>query len=227
MLDDPGIGLGDGGYAFYLGRLSSEKGIDTLLDAWLKHEPGIRLVICGNGPLAPKVEHAAARSDRIAWYANRSDDEVLRRLGEASLFILPSINFEGFPKTIVEAYAKGTPVVASRLGAMAELVHEGISGACFKAGDAADLARTVARTICDAARLARMRLATRRLFETQYSASSSYDRLLEIYGHALRTRHVGTARVNQTPSASASEIGKYANSPDSYHADNRDEVCTV
>ena len=189
MLEDPGPGRGAGGYAFYLGRLSPEKGVDTLLDAWLKHDPGLPLVICGNGPLAPAVEQAAAQCENIKWYANRSDEEVLRRLGDASVFVLPSTNYEGFPKTVVEAYSKGVPVVASRLGAMAELVRDGITGACFTPGDAADLAATIRRTTAATAQLSRMRRAARSIFETDYSASANYARLLEIYDRAIRVRH--------------------------------------
>jgi glycosyltransferase involved in cell wall biosynthesis len=198
MPHDPGVGSGGGGYAFYLGRLSPEKGVNTLLEAWLRHEPGVPLVICGNGPMAPQVEQAARRCDNIAWYPNRSDEEVLQRMGEAAVFILPSTNYEGVPKTIVESYAKGTPVVASRLGAMAELVREGLSGACFTPGDAADLAATVRRVTGDADRLSRMRAASRRLFETQYSASVSYSRLVEIYGHAIGVRHGAAAMITNS-----------------------------
>jgi glycosyltransferase involved in cell wall biosynthesis len=198
MLQDPGAGPGDGSYAFYLGRLSPEKGVDTLLEAWLQHNPGVPLVICGNGPLAPKVEQAAARCKSIKWFPNRSDEEVLRRLGEASVFVLPSTNYEGFPKTVVEAYSKGTPVVASRLGAMAELVREGITGACFTPGDAADLAATIHRTTADTGQLDRMRLAARRVFETDYSAAANYDRLLEIYDQALQVRHGAAAALRNS-----------------------------
>jgi glycosyltransferase involved in cell wall biosynthesis len=188
MLHDPGEGPG-GRYAFYLGRLSPEKGVSTLLGAWLDYDPGLPLVICGNGPMARAVEQATASCERIKWYPNQSDEEVLRRMGEACVFVLPSTNYEGFPKTIVEAYAKGTPVVASRLGAMAELVRQGISGSCFTPGDAADLALTIRRTTANVEELNRMRRATRRLFETEYSALANYDRLLEIYDQALRVRH--------------------------------------
>jgi glycosyltransferase involved in cell wall biosynthesis len=161
--------------------------------------------------MAAEVEQAAARCDRIAWYPNRSDEEVLRRLGEASVFVLPSTNYEGFPKTIVEAYAKGTPVIASRLGAMAELVREGISGACFTAGDAADLAAEVRRTTADAAKLARVRQSTRRIFETEYSANASYPRLLEIYETALRLRHGAAYRPapDMSPAAMDGETKAY------------------
>jgi hypothetical protein len=72
---------------------------------------------------------------------------------------------------------------------MAELVHEGVTGACFTPGSAADLAATVRRTTENLVCLSRMRMAARRQFETQYSAAASYERLLAIYEHALQERH--------------------------------------
>jgi glycosyltransferase involved in cell wall biosynthesis len=188
MLTDPGAGSG-GSYAMYLGRLSPEKGIETLLEAWDAHDPGIPLLVCGDGPLAPLVEQAAAGSKSIKWLRNCPHDELLQLLGRAAILVMPSLWYEGFPKTIVEAYSKGTPVVASRLGSMAELVHEGVTGACFAPGSAGDLAATVRRMLKDTHGLARMRLAARRQFEQQYSAAPCYERLLEIYLSARRERH--------------------------------------
>jgi len=227
MLDDPGAGPGGGGYAFYLGRLSPEKGVDTLLAAWERFQPGIPLVICGNGPLAPLVEQAASRCNSISWFPNRSDEEVLERLGQASLFILPSVNYEGFPKTIVEAYSKGTPVVASRLGAMAELVREGLSGACFTPGDAGELAATVRRLTSDTDSLLNMRAATRRLFEMHYSAAASCARLIEIYTIALRVRHRTAAAIPNVVAENDSEIDGFSVPGISRHEREEQEVCTT
>jgi glycosyltransferase involved in cell wall biosynthesis len=188
MRTDPGAGTG-GNYAMYLGRLSPEKGIDVLLEAWERYKPSVPLVICGDGPLAPLVEQAAAQNPAITWQVNRPHDELLHLLGRAAVLVLPSLCYEGFPKTIVEAYSKGTPVVASRLGSMPELVQEGVTGACFTAGSAAELAATVCRTIEDPTRLSRMRISARRQFESHYSAAASYEQLLVIYDYARRERH--------------------------------------
>ncbi len=189
MISDPGPGPGNGGYAFYLGRLSPEKGVHTLLEAWRWYGPGVPLMICGNGPLAPLVQEAMERGENVTWYPDRPYAEVLERLGNAAAMILPSTNYEGFPKTIVEAYSKGTPVIASRLGAMAELIREGETGACFKPGDAVELAATVRRVFSDQAHLSQMRINARRLFESEYTEDRNYERLMEIYREALCVRH--------------------------------------
>jgi glycosyltransferase involved in cell wall biosynthesis len=189
MIEDPGPGWGDGGYAIYVGRLSPEKGIDTLLAAWQRHDPGVPLLICGDGPLAPVVKAAVNSSPNITWLPNVPHAEILDRIGRASMLVLPSLTYEGFPKTIAEAYSKGTPVVASRHGALAELVREGESGACCTLGDAAEFAATVRRMHGDARGLARMRTVARSLFEAHYAAGPSLARLMEIYDQALRVRH--------------------------------------
>jgi glycosyltransferase involved in cell wall biosynthesis len=189
MTGDPGPGRGDGGYAIYVGRLAPEKGIDTLLAAWQRHDPGVPLLICGDGPLAPAVRAAVDASPHISWLPNVPHQEILDHIGRAAMLVLPSLTYEGFPKTIAEAYSKGTPVVASRHGALAELVREGQSGACYPLGDAAAFAATVRRLFDDTAGLGRMRTIARSLFEQNYSAGPSLARLLEIYDHALRTRH--------------------------------------
>jgi glycosyltransferase involved in cell wall biosynthesis len=213
MLSDPGAGPG-GDYAMYLGRLAPEKGIETLLEAWERHQPGLPLVVCGDGPLAPRVEQAAARSDVIRWLPNRPHDELMDLLGRAGVMVLPSLWYEGFPKTIVEAYSKGTPVVASRLGSMAELVHEGVTGACFTPGSAADLAAAVCRTTENSVRLSRMRMAARRQFETQYSAAASYERLLSIYEHALQERHGSTTPISHGALAPGFETASDLTAPE-------------
>ena len=143
---DPGAGRGRGGYAIFVGRLSPEKGLETLLDAWTRLSAdlnGMPLKIVGDGPLAPTVKLAAEQNSRIEWLGSRSLTEVLTLVGDATMLVMPSIWYETFGRTIIEAYACGTPVIASNLGAMAELVVDGETGLLFAPGDADDLAAKV------------------------------------------------------------------------------------
>jgi len=206
MLEDLGPGSGAGRYVLYLGRLAPEKGVTTLLEAWGRHDPGIPLVICGRGPLEPLVAQVAADRNRVVWVAGCTHQQAMQRLGEALLLVLPSVWYEACPKTILEAYCKGTPVVASRLGALAELVQDNISGSCFVPGNAADLAATVRRLCRDSDALRRMRANARRLFETNYSPAVSYPRLLQIYDAALHLRHGLAARRTAAETATPPEI---------------------
>ncbi len=182
---DPGLGTGDGGFALFVGRLSPEKGLDTLLSAW-RHLPGRRLIIVGDGPLAPQVQAAAASNRDIEWLGRRSRGEVLEWLGRAACVIVPSLSYEMFGMVVVEAFARGTPVVASRQGALAELVEHERTGLHFAAGNPLELAQAAGRLLADEALQARLRLAARAEYEQCHTAADNHTRLVAIYREARR-----------------------------------------
>lgn len=182
---DPGAGTGRGGYAIFVGRLSAEKGIDTLLAAWSRPEMELPLKIVGDGPLADQVAAAARENPRIEWLGRRPIHAVLPLIGEAACLLMPSVWYETFGRTIIEAYAKGTPVVVSRLGAMEELVDDGRTGRLFAPGDAADLAAKVRQLLADPQRLGRMREAARDEYLDRYTAGPNHDMLMAIYERAM------------------------------------------
>ncbi len=182
---DPGPGNGSGKYAVFVGRLSTEKGIDTLLNAW-SHLPGdLQLSIVGDGPLAGRVRDAAAQDPRIQWLGFQSPERVLEIVGSASFLVLPSLWYEGLPKIIVEAFSKGTPVVASNLGAMTELIDQGRTGLLFTPGDSASLIESVAKLSHDWDVLARMRVAARQEFEQKFTPEANYQILMAAYTRVL------------------------------------------
>jgi glycosyltransferase involved in cell wall biosynthesis len=185
---DPGVAGGGGGYVLFVGRLSESKGLGTLLSAWKKLSAAIPLKIMGDGELAPAVRDAAAGDSRIEWLGRRPLDEVYHRMGEAEALVFPSLWYEGLPKTIIESFAKGTPVIASRLGSMAELIADGRTGVHFTAGDSDDLAAAVGRLLADANRLQSMRLEARLEFEARYTADQNARMLSAVYDRALRRR---------------------------------------
>jgi glycosyltransferase involved in cell wall biosynthesis len=100
--------------------------------------------------------------------------------------VMPSICYETFGRTIIEAYAKGTPAVASRLGAMAELIDEGRTGTLFEAGNAVDLADRVTQLLDNPSQLAEMRVAARRRFAERYTAEANYRAIMEVYRDAMK-----------------------------------------
>ncbi len=83
MRDDPGMGDGRGGFALFVGRLAREKGLGTLLAAWQRVSPALRLKIVGDGPLADDARAAARRDPRIEYLGRRSTAEVLPLVGQA------------------------------------------------------------------------------------------------------------------------------------------------
>jgi glycosyltransferase involved in cell wall biosynthesis len=185
---DPGVGAGGGGYVLFVGRLSESKGVGTLLAAWKKMSAAIHLKIMGDGELGPAVRDAAAVDSRIEWLGRRPLEEVYQRMGEAAALVFPSLWYEGLPKTIIESFAKGTPVIASRLGSMAELVADGRTGVHFTAGDSSGLAAAVGRLLADADQLRAMRLEARKEFEARYTADQNARMLSAVYDTALRRR---------------------------------------
>src|SRR5690606_7699489 len=105
----------DGDFALFVGRLAVEKGIDVLLSAWdILGDQAPRLVIAGDGPLAPKVAQAARTRSNISYVGHVPPDQVLMLMKEAQFLVAPSVAFESFPMTIVEAFATGLPVIGSK-----------------------------------------------------------------------------------------------------------------
>jgi glycosyltransferase involved in cell wall biosynthesis len=182
---DPGIGDGSGGYAVFVGRLSPEKGIETILNAWSQLEVDLPLNIVGDGPLADRVREAADQNPRIRWLGHQSSERVLEIVGGAKLLLLPSLWYEGLPKIIVEAFSKGTPVVASNLGAMTELIEHERNGMLFTPGDSAALAAAVRTVHEDSTTLTRMRKAARDEFEEKFTAEANYKLLMAAYARVL------------------------------------------
>jgi glycosyltransferase involved in cell wall biosynthesis len=140
---DPGPSEASHDYALFVGRLSPEKGIDTLLAAWRKLADKATLRIVGAGPLSPQVEAASSQSEGVEYLGHRPGPEVMELIAGARFLAVPSIWYEAFGLVIVEAFAKAKPVIASRLGAMTEIIEEGRTGLLFEPGDPDDLAAKV------------------------------------------------------------------------------------
>lgn len=184
---DPGMGRGDGGYALFVGRLSEEKGVATLLEAWSRDEVAMPLRIIGDGPMAPLVREAAGRRpDRIRWLGSQSREQVFDAIGDATCLIVPSLGFETFGRAIMEGFAKGVPVVASRLGAMAELIDDGVTGLHFTPGDADDLLGKLAMLAGDDVLRQRMRDTARRRYLAHFTADANYSELISLYEEAQK-----------------------------------------
>lgn len=120
------IRSGAGEYFLYLGRLSAEKGTDWLLNMWRREFPP--LVMAGAGPLNAMVANAAKGNANIRWTGVVSPQEAGRLLQQARAVVVPSILYDAAPRTILEAYAAGVPVIGHDIGGITELVDSGRSG---------------------------------------------------------------------------------------------------
>jgi glycosyltransferase involved in cell wall biosynthesis len=174
----------DEGYALYLGRVSREKGVETLLQA---HEAAGTwdLVIAGTGPL----ERGLQMRYRNARFVGQLSGQALKAaIGGASAIVVPSEWYENCPMSVLEAMAYGKPVVASRIGGIPELVVDGETGVLFEPGDAADLRRHVSRLMGDASLRARMGAAGRIRAERQFSIEKHNANLIETYRSLVTAR---------------------------------------
>jgi glycosyltransferase involved in cell wall biosynthesis len=185
---DPGQGTGNTEWALFVGRLSAEKGIWTVLEAWrrLRGIP-LKLKIVGDGPLMNQIlafvrEH---KLDSVEILGRRAQEDLRPIMKAAKVLIVPSLCYETFGLVVGEAFACGVPVIASRLGAIAELVEEGDTGLLFRAGDAADLADKVHLALDQNDAVCRMRENARKAYQEKYTAERNYKMLMKIYEHAI------------------------------------------
>ena len=196
LKSDPGPGTAKRSGALFMGRLSPEKGILTLLKAWERVGQRLPLTIFGDGPLRNEVASAAKSSNgEITWLGWRSRSEIDAALGTASLTILPSTCMEPFSLSIVESLARGTPVIASRLEALRERVLPGRSGYFFEAGNSDSLVEAIEKFLKLPDAGLKMRRNAREIFLEEYSSDRAYDNLLALYGLALenfRSSKIGT-----------------------------------
>lgn len=186
----PQPGPGQGGYALFVGRLSPEKGIATLLKAWQAATRPLPLKIVGDGPLSGMVEDASRQNQAIEYLGRRSSDEVTQLMGRAEFLVFPTECYEGMPRTVIESFAVGTPVLASNLGATASMVVSGETGFHFMPGSVAELRERVEWCSQNLDQLRAMRTKARRSFEDCYTGAANASMLLAIYERARDTaRH--------------------------------------
>lgn len=190
---DPGEGKGGGGYALFVGRLSGEKGLDVLLQAW-QQNIDLPLKIVGDGPLAEQVKAAAAGNPRIEYLGRKPVEQVMDLMGRAEFLVFPSVWYEGQPKTILESYAKGTPIISSKIGSMIDLIRHDETGLHVPPGDPRALADAVRALAADADKRARMRIAARALYLAEFTMDENYRQLMHLYDCAIEAHRNPHAR---------------------------------
>lgn len=171
-----------GNYMLFYGRLSKEKGISTLIEAWKKHSHGNnKLIIAGNGPLK---EFCMSASDNksIFYVGYKSGNELKKLIADASFIIVPSEWYENNPLTIIEAYAYGKPVIGSDIGGIPEMIVEGKTGFLFESANPINLFEKINKAE-KLTNLEYFSLSTNaRMFcEANFSETSHYHKLMEIY----------------------------------------------
>jgi glycosyltransferase involved in cell wall biosynthesis len=187
--------LGDcktlGDYALFVGRLSQEKSVATLIEAYQYNDLLIPLKIVGDGPLRAALQtevQAAGLEDVIEFLGRRDRSAVLSLMCRAKFLVFPSAWYEGFPVTIAEAFACGLPVLTSRLGSMAEIVEDCVTGLYFEAGNSVDLADKMQWANEHPEEMIWMGKNARRAYEARYTPEDNYQQLVTIYQQVIDVR---------------------------------------
>ena len=190
--EDGSASGGRGTHHLFLGRLVPEKGVRTLLAALSRADGGVTCRFAGTGPLEGEVR--AAAGEGVVPLGQLDRRSVLRELRGARALVLPSVWYEGFPVVLVEAYASGVPVIASRIGSLAELVSDGETGLLVEPGSASDLARALSWSNGHPDEMARMGANAQRRYEACYTPEVNYGQLMGVYERAIsRGRSGGRA----------------------------------
>jgi glycosyltransferase involved in cell wall biosynthesis len=183
---DPGITERPKDYALFIGRLAPEKGVPTLLEAWSRLKPlSIPLKIRGDGPLLPQIpQFNSGHNIQVIPHLNR--EELIALVHGARFLVWPSDGYyETFGLVAIEALACGVPVIASRSGVMAEVIHHQRTGLHFTPGDSQDLVAKVEWAWTHPIEMKAMSVAARTEYEMKYTPEHNYEVLMEIYRKAV------------------------------------------
>jgi glycosyltransferase involved in cell wall biosynthesis len=173
------------GYVLFAGRVSEEKGVGTLIEA-AQALSGIRFVIAGEGPALDRFRERAAGVSNVRFAGYATSDRLEELIKGAGCVVVPSISYENLPLSILEAFARGKPVVASRLGGIPELVKEGATGSLFTPGDAESLAGALDGIMGRETGRRMLGRQAREMMQREYSPESHYERLIPLYEGILR-----------------------------------------
>ena len=177
----------DRGYALYVGRLSEEKGVRTLLEAW-KEIHSFTLKIAGDGPLAAELKAYVKNNNinNVEFLGFISNEQYHEYMQGTKFLVVPSVCYENFPRIVVEAYSYGVPVVASFLGSFPEIVKEKETGLLFEPASSRDLAEKVQWILAHETEFHFMRENVRRQYREKYSSRKNYEILMDIYSNVIQ-----------------------------------------
>jgi glycosyltransferase involved in cell wall biosynthesis len=180
-------------YIIFVGRLSEEKGVSILIDAYLKNNLSIPLKVVGDGPLCQTLQQQIKNTNvehLIEFLGFQNKQTVLELMHNAKFLVFPSIWYEGFPLTIAEAFACGLPVLVSKLGGMPEIVEDGVTGLHFEVGNSAHMADKIRWGTVHSETMRTMGNNARHEYKAKYTHDANYQQLMEIYQHVINKKHL-------------------------------------
>jgi len=172
----------------YIGRLSEEKGVVPLLSAFANLPP-FSLAIYGSGPQQHIVERYADKFQNIHYFGHQPSEVLQAAIRDADALIVPSICYEGMPLTVMEAYAQGTPVLASKIGVLEKMVLPLYTGMHFIPHYQRDIERTVLKWVgLDETSKQQIRENCRAEFQKYYTLEKNMEKLISIYEEAINNK---------------------------------------
>lgn len=182
---DRGLGTGDGDYALFVGRLTPEKGLQTLIDADAAGALCMDVVVLGDGPMRSALEQAASRvGSRLKVKGFVSQDEIFAWMKSAKALIMASLWYEGDPMVVIEAFSMGVPVIAGKIGNTATTILAEGAGLLYTPGDHRELSAALQRFADHPEAVRQMRQRARDYYLTTHTPETNYKRLMEIYAQA-------------------------------------------
>lgn len=175
-------------FVLFVGRLSEEKGVSVLIDAYLEDNLSIPLKIVGDGPLREKLQQKIRNTKLekvIEFLGFQKKHKVLELMQEARCLVFPSVWYEGFPLTIAEAFACGLPVIAPKLGSMADIVDDVVTGLHFQSRNHKDLAAKIEWIISNPKKMRDMSMNARKKYAESYTPETNYKQLISIYRRVI------------------------------------------
>lgn len=188
FVPDPGMGHETReDYFLFVGRLSTEKGIHLLMEAF-KNMPDQKLRVVGEGPEKDTLNSKYGLLNNIEFLGSQNRDEILSLMKKSRALVFPSIWYEGLPYVILEALSTGTPILASNLGAMASLVKDGYNGLLFDPSDGEKLQSAV-RSFNEVP--ATLYQNARETYLNHFHPDKHYSAVMKIYEQTIRKHAAG------------------------------------
>ena len=164
----------DGSFVF-IGRLDKNKGIDFLVDNWIFEK---ELYVFGNGILEQYVKSACKKNSKIHYMGFQAQEIILKYLGKATALLFPTDLYEGFPMTIIEAFAMGTPVICSDIGNSVDIVKRDDAGVAFLRRDSDSLQMAVLDVEKNFNKYSQN---AKRAYDEKYTPKANYTQISSIY----------------------------------------------
>jgi glycosyltransferase involved in cell wall biosynthesis len=190
---DPGERPEIGTDFLYLGRLTDDKGVRGLVEAWESASIDARIRLAGDGPLAGFVREAAERNPAIVYDGPIPQTAVFDAIAASRALIVSTRMYETFGLGIVQAFAVGRPVIAPSRGSAAELVADGVTGVHFDPDAPSSLVAAIQRLSGSLAEASNMGAAARAVFEARYTGAQNHELLMGIYRRATELAAVAVA----------------------------------